>query len=118
MGKNEKGAPVCRLSRLSSIGSPSRLSLLPKHAKRVLEKPINSPRKRSSLTKNLKLTTKKPSNRCYIFEMSTDARVVSQSMCSVQPLAVLSNAMVKFSTAEGSVDAFMSIRAKSSDGPG
>src|SRR5712664_242520 len=54
----------------------------------------------------------------YIFDISTDARVVSQSMRSVQPLAVLSKAMVKFSAAEGSADAFMSIRAKSSDGPG
>ena len=55
---------------------------------------------------------------CHIFDMSTDARVVSQSIRSVQPLAVLSNAIVKFSTAAGKVDAFMSIRAKSSDGPG
>ena len=54
----------------------------------------------------------------YIFEMSTDARVVSQSIRIVQPLAVLSNAIVKFSTVEGSVDAFMSIRARSSDAPG
>jgi hypothetical protein len=54
----------------------------------------------------------------YIFDMSTDARVVSQSIRSVQPLPVLSKAMVKFSTAEGSADAFMSMRAKSSDAPG
>src|SRR5260370_10836565 len=56
--------------------------------------------------------------RRYIFDISTEALVISQSMRNVQLLAVLSKAIVKFSTAEGSVDAFMSIRATSSDGPG
>ena len=54
----------------------------------------------------------------YIFEMSTEARVVSQSIRSVQPPADLSNAIVKFSTAEGNADAFMSTRAKSESAPG
>src|SRR5437667_11146005 len=54
----------------------------------------------------------------YIFAISTDARVVSQSKRIVQPAGVLSKAIVKFSTTEGSVDAFMSMRARSSDGPG
>ena len=54
----------------------------------------------------------------HIFEISTDARVVSQSKRSVQPCADLSNAIVKFSTAEGNVDVFMSTRAKSESAPG
>jgi hypothetical protein len=57
------------------------------------------------------------SNR-YIFEMLTEARVDSQSIRSVQPLPDLSNAMVKFSTADGNVETFMSTRAKSESAPG
>ena len=47
-----------------------------------------------------------------------EARVVSQSIRKVQPLALLSNAIVKFSTAEGSEDGFMSTRTKSESAPG
>jgi hypothetical protein len=54
----------------------------------------------------------------YIFEMSTEARVVSQSIRSVHPPAVLSNAIVKFSTADGNVEAFIPTRAKSESVPG
>jgi hypothetical protein len=50
--------------------------------------------------------------------MSTDARVVSQSIRSVHPRADLSNAMVKFSTAEGKVEAFISTLTKSESAPG
>ena len=49
--------------------------------------------------------------------MSTDARVFSHSARIVQPGPVLSNVIVKFSIDDGSVDAFMSTRAKSESGP-
>src|SRR5438552_4047101 len=43
-----------------------------------------------------------PAIGVYFFgEISTEARVVSQSMRSVQPPPVWSNAIVKFSTADG-----------------
>jgi|HubBroStandDraft_6_1064221.scaffolds.fasta_scaffold494095_2 hypothetical protein len=55
----------------------------------------------------------------YFLEISMEARVVSQSIRKVQPLALLSNAIVKFSTAEGSEDdGFMSTRTKSESVPG
>jgi hypothetical protein len=51
----------------------------------------------------------------YIFVMDTEARVVSQSMFI---FPALSKEMVKFSTGDGSVETFMSTRAKSFEGPG
>src|SRR2546425_5289615 len=57
--------------------------------------------------------------RPYLFsEISTEARVVSQSMRRVQPLPAWSNAMVKLSTGEGSFATFMFTRARSSPSPG
>ena len=46
--------------------------------------------------------------------MSTDARVVSQSICKVKPLPDFSYEMVKFYTGAGIFVTFMSTRASSS----
>src|SRR4029077_18333515 len=54
----------------------------------------------------------------HIFVMSTDARVVSHSMIRGQPFGALPNAIVKFSTAEGIAETFMSTRARSESAPG
>src|ERR1700674_5351258 len=54
----------------------------------------------------------------YFFEISTEARVVSHSMRSVQPAPLGSNAIVKFSTVAGSLEIFISTRARSLPGPG
>ena len=54
----------------------------------------------------------------YFLEISMEARVVSQSIRKVQPFALLSKAIVKFSTADGSDDAFMSTLRKSESAPG
>lgn len=51
---------------------------------------------------------------CYLAVISTEARVVSQSICSVQPLPDLSKSIVKFSKGVGSFETFMSTRASSS----
>src|SRR5713101_8018359 len=54
----------------------------------------------------------------HIFDMSTDARVVSHSMIRGQPFGALPNAIVKFSTVEGIVETFISTRARSESAPG
>jgi hypothetical protein len=54
----------------------------------------------------------------YFLATSAEALVFSQSMCSVQPLADLSRAMVKFSTAAEVAETFIGMRARSSEGPG
>src|SRR5580704_2186082 len=54
----------------------------------------------------------------YFAAISTEARVVSQSSLIAQPLPLLSNAIVKFSTIDGVLDAFMSTRTKSESAPG
>src|ERR1700737_4094725 len=57
--------------------------------------------------------------RRYLFsEISTEARVVSQSKYMVQLAPAWSNATVKFSTGEGSFVTFMLTRARSSLAPG
>ncbi len=54
---------------------------------------------------------------CYFLAIATEARVVSQSIFSVAPFPVFANEIAKFSTGEGSVETFISIRARSLDGP-
>jgi len=54
----------------------------------------------------------------YFFATSAEALVFSQSIRRVQPLADLSRAMVKFSTAAEVAETFIGIRARSSEGPG
>jgi hypothetical protein len=54
----------------------------------------------------------------YFLTMGTEARVVSHSRLRVPPVADLLKEMVKFSTGEGSVETFMSMRARSLEGPG
>ena len=51
-------------------------------------------------------------------EISTEARVVSQSIRNDAPLPTLSKAIVKFSTAAGSEETFISVRARSCASPG
>jgi hypothetical protein len=60
-----------------------------------------------------------PRKSCRYFasEISTEARVVSQSMRNEAPLPNLSTAIVKFSTAAGSDDTFISVRARSCPSP-
>ncbi len=55
-----------------------------------------------------------PISKVHFADMSTEARVVSQSIRSVQPPADLSYAMLKFSTGAGSLETLMSTRASSS----
>jgi len=55
---------------------------------------------------------------CYFLPMATEARVLSQSMFIVPPVADLSKEMVKFSTGVGRLETFMSTRARSLEGPG
>ena len=56
--------------------------------------------------------------KIYFLAMGTEARVLSQSMFMVPPLADLSKEIVKFSTGAGKLDTFMPTRAKSFEGPG
>src|SRR5580700_8633173 len=57
--------------------------------------------------------------RCYFFSaISMDARVVSQSSFIVQVVPAGSKDIVKFSSGEGSLETFISIRAKSYCSPG
>ena len=51
-------------------------------------------------------------------EISTEARVVSQSIRNEAPFPTLSRAIVKFSTAAGSDETFISVRVRSCASPG
>ena len=54
----------------------------------------------------------------YIFEMSTQAFVVSHSIINGQPFGAFPNEIVKFSTGDGRVETFISTRSRSESAPG
>ena len=56
--------------------------------------------------------------RYFFSRISMDARVVSQSSFIVQLVPAGSNETVKFSSADGSFESFISMRAKSNFSPG
>src|SRR6516164_9003759 len=97
-----------------SHGRPSAGALTNK-PKTVAQPFARAPR---GCARNRSLARSARAENCYFLAMATEARVLSQSMLIVPPVADLSKEMVKFSTGVGRLETFMSTRARSLEVPG